>query len=887
MMKNRLFKLLILLANAMVFVYAPFINAAQTFPSSQIIEFQGFINNAYLDNSHNLLKIQGTKEYSAEFLKSMYLLRFNETQKLLRSRKALQELRSPLKDQEHLPKLSENFKSLYNIGSKKIEPIQTLINQVEKGSTLSKIKREEQREELFSQLNIYAVVLNYLDRAIKFIETDLWENNKSLDLIVEKIRTEKLRKAGRDRRNTSRKKIKEALKKKFFKQLDLSSKLETLYAQKIFFLNRFPLLGIELKDPHTEKDLLSYKHLYTRMQKIIELPDLSKSINSNFIDFSKDQINFEYKDELLDYDPEVILLIAGNSTKDHIEETRKINESTHEVYDLCLEKALEGNHEFLEDLNKEIQFEDNTAPFLLLAANPAHWNELKRFYPWFSEEFFTKAEIQAESIILKQAEKQKFYSTALKYTSYGFYGLSAVFFITGVGGVLTAGAGAALRTAATRMALHRMMVLRKVGAMNSAGIGTTSMSAKVGYDWINHKRFSELATNLYIGARESQDFEGQLDKRLITDRDFNELIITVVGSILLLRGPIGAIVDRARLTFSSPAQGVISLGAKGEKNFRQTLSRISQSSLMSTKLIKNMHQKASAVFSKPKNPMIAWTNKLATKAKTTRTELIRKVKNSEYYQTFINNPEAFPTLQRELTVEFMAALTAEIMVRGDNFDDEIGEATFNIMFAMFVTFNIVSKSYRQVDGLVSKKIWPEVGKGNYTKALKNWGFNSVQLMKPIAKIATAFSAGLLLSDAYKHIVNGKEFSKEDLFQTAERIFWMTTVIGIGSPPRSELVYHGFNPSVDKLLRKKLGSRVGNFVIKKYGEGLKIPISIGNNSIGPYLLTSVLVQRGIQGDSQELNEQSFVYIEPDARNAAYLYPDLITEGYDLVFQGISE
>ena len=871
-------KLLLTWANIFTFLFSPIAHGGIQRPSLQDISVgDGIPNEGYLDSFHSTLApwnpdpAQGSKE----LLQTVYALRFLKTEELLRARKGYLELLPPGERLIPYSFVPSEVKNIFLHGPRKILQINHLVRQLDRGVIFTPPeKRIENRKKVFTALNTMAISLSQMDRLIRFLSTEIFEDNPSFEKMVQELAmtypsTSYWSGTRRYKGSlTERRKARNILKQRLWNQFNISELLENILAQKTFLLNQYPLLGARLEDSEDHCEL--YQCLYKALAQRLHLPNLKKKMSSAYINFTTAKeidLNATYKKQA-----EKNLELLSQYKEEAFEEAAPL-------FDRAIRVAIKGNFEFLIQLNSHRFFKDNKSPYLLMALNEKNWESLlngQNFF-WVEQEVFKKGKEELMALLEAKGNREKLISRTLELISWGLMGAAAVTWLTGWGGV------AAMMIA--RTVSHKLLLLSGV-----------SYGLKAVFDYINHKRFSQLASQLYVANIERSYYGMQKDYRLIIERDYKEVAYAVGSFVLLGRGLILRPLKFLFRPVATAAHKTLALTSQRLEFLRKKVLDMKYSVLSKFSYYRQLIFRSKQILNKEKQIKEGLSHLLgenADKLKISIDSIRKLVTDNPLIKKALNKLKLISEsdfIQRELVVEFVAVLTSEILVRKDKFIKEFPHVLFNSLFALGVIFSISSQTYKNAIGKVGmvknkSSIWPSKGEPFVLKTTgKNWAKNSFQLAVPIAWVAGLLNGGLLL---HQGLIQGEEITSKDMAKAVETFFWMVALLSITSPPRSQWVGKRINPAIDRFYlrypRRYSNAKIEKGILNagKWAEDIKIPASIGNNMIGAFSLTYILNRRGIQSsdinyDSPLVSKKDLTYVYHDLEweNANYLFPVIL-------------
>ena len=870
-------KLLLTWANIFTFLFSPIAHGGIQRPSHQDISVgYGIPNEGYLDSFHSTLApwnpdpAQGSKE----LLQTVYALRFLKTEELLRARKGYLELLPPGERLIPYSFVPSEVKNIFLHGPRKILQINHLVRQLDRGVIFTPPeKRIENRKKVFTALNTMAISLSQMDRLIRFLSTEIFEDNPSFEKMVQELAmtypsTSYWSGTRRYKGSlTERRKARNILKQRLWNQFNISELLENILAQKTFLLNQYPLLGARLEDSEDYCEL--YQCLYKALAQRLHLPNLKKKMSSAYINFTTAKeidLNATYKKQA-----EKNLELLSQYKEEAFEEAAPL-------LDRAIRVAIKGNFEFLIQLNSHRFFKDNKSPYLLMALNEKNWESLlnRQNFFWVEQEVFKKGKEELMALVEVKGNREKLISRTLELISWGLMGAAAVTWLTGWGGV------AAMMIA--RTVSHKLLLLSGV-----------SYGLKAVFDYINHKRFAQLASQLYVANIERSYYGMQKDYRLIIGRDYREVAYTVGSFVLLGRGQILRPLKFLFRPVATAAHKTLALTSQRLEFLRKKVLDMKYSVLSKFSYYRQLIFRSKQILNKEKQTKEGLSRLLnynAEKLGIPVESIVKLIKGNSIIKEALDNLKLIAKsdfIQREIIIKLMAALASEILIRQDKFIEEFPYVLFN-MTATFAGTTITStQTYRNalIKGVKGKKkllIWPDHNEPFVSKEFfKNWGKSSTQLLPPIAWVAGLLNGGVLLHQA---LIKGEKITSEDMIKTMERFAWMVIFTPL-SPARSQLVGNRINPAIDRFYlrypkrRSPRDTKKGLMNASKWSEDIKVPVSIGNSILGGLTYTSILRKRGIQSNETDYNspfitkkDLTYIYHDLERENATYLFPVIL-------------
>ena len=849
----------------------------------------GLPNDGYLDSFHSSRGPWPSSQHlpSKQLLQTVYALRLAKTEALLRARKGFLELLAP--GDRHAPyaPVPQEVKDVFLNGEHKILQIAHLVRQLElDGVVRSAQERVANRREVFITLSTMAIALSQMDRLVRFLDREIFVDNASYQKMLKKlaIRHGKIGYwSGLTDKNYG--KAHGMLKKKLRKQLKLPELIESILAQRSFLLNRYPLLGVKLEDEACEL----YQCLYQKLAKKLDLPDLNGRMSSQHIDFNQIKevdLSQTYKGQA-----EQNLLLLSQHREQALREVTPL-------FDQGIYVALQGNFLFLKNLNSQVYFWDNPEPYFIMALDERNWRSLSEdnHFFWINSQVFEQGKRELLAMVEARGERQKLIAQTLEYISWGLMGVGAVAWLSGWGG-------------------PALMVLSRSVARIAFLASGVSYGLKSGLNYINSRRYEQLSRQLYVADVNQDYYEVQRSYYLVSAQNYQE-IAYVVGSLVLFGRDI---IFKSLASLFRPMRvvGEKSLALTQEtRKFLRTRLVVAKDSVWmkfayyrrllgrSSKALQPQRTQSGLARLLERNAAGMATSSEGIRATIRNNPLIKKALD-KVFGRFIgvrNSIRASSFIKREVMVEFLACIASEVVVRGDKFLAEFPHVVFNMVWALGITFKISSQTHANVikrmergagspsvqpgNNLSSQlrahsknwkkkapPIWGVAGQPLELKTvLRNWAKNSWQLGTSVAWVSALMSGTLLLAP----LVRGEEVTSTDVVKAMETFFWMTSLVAITSPPRSQWVASRINTRIDNLYYRRYSYLGGNKWIKM-AEDVKIPISIGNNSIGLMSLAYILRERGIQSDQRVYgNDVIYIYNESNRQNANYLFPIILSE-----------
>lgn len=864
---------------------------------NNVVVHHGTPDEGFVDSYHNLNSDEGFehRRYSPELMKTFYLMRLYKTQNLLRARKGLLELVDPRLNTYMYQRVPNEVKNVFLANDREIESVKLLIDQIENTPTrMSHLERHNQRETLFRELNVVAVTLNFIDRITRFYLQDIWENNSTFDSIVEELATEERNNllaltVSYDRPNmpslqAMKIRIKRSLQREYSEKFEIGAQVEQFLAQRTFLLNKYPILGVKVEDPETHNDIEVNRLIYKEISKHIELPDLNAGMDTSYIDFREDNVEFMNMEILNGNMEEALPKIMVKDNGDYTGEEVNIYINTREVYDQALIIQLDGNYDFLKELTKHRNVR-NKAPYYLMALNPKNWDAIQMSFPWFDNRLVEQAKEEAIAVIEHDNRWRNRIATVLQWASVGLTVVSAILYVTGIGGIISF----ALASTVARI------------GMFTAG---AAYATKVALDNLNHSQFASLAENLYVATIDSSDYNLQTDSRVMADRSYTELILVVVFSMLIFRGVINAGFGLAQKGLmrgaSAIRQGAVAIAPEQIRMLENFLAMMGRSALGGLKIIASTISNGMRILNQSAHGVRNWLSRVANRTGKTPSQLKAAVEEKSLMQTLRDNPSFLPTLSRETYVEFLAAMTGEVMARKERFFTEWGDVLFNTTFAMLVTFNIAYNSLRAVNASDDvlratanrpTHIWNTINGGNRGEILAALRNSTIDLAKPVALVTSSMILAKMTYDYISAEMNGEEITMEETMQTLEMGAWMIGLISVTSPIRSQYVVSRINPNIiDRYRRNEQirsrafqrslrGGRSLDAELENLAEPALLPFSVGNNVLGVFTLATVLRMRGIQGHGSGAalghgSDTVYIYDESNENSASFLFPVIL-------------
>ena len=552
-------------------------------------------------------------------------------------------------------------------------------------------------------------------------------------------------------------------------------------------------------------------------------------------------------------------------------------EKTAPLFDQGIKVALKGNFKFLTQLNSQLFFENNKSPYLLIALNEKNWETLlngENFF-WMDREVFKKGKEELMALVEKEGDQQKLISKTLKLISWGLIGAAGLAWLTGWGGVTTMIIG--------RSVAHKLLLL--------SGL---SYGLKSVWDHINHKRFAQLAQNLYVANIEKSYYGIQKDYRLIVKEDYRE-VAYVVGNFMLLGGV--QMLRPLQFLFhpvTTLTHKTLVLTNKKLEFFRKKVMSMKYSVLTKFAYYRQLIFRSEQILNGRhlQQGLSQLLNYNAKKLGVSVQSILKLVTENPLIKKTLDNLKLMTEsdfIRREVTMKFVAGLASEILVRRDKFIEEFPHVLFNMTSIFMGSMVASTQTYRNalikgVQGKNKLSIWPNSGEPFVFKEfLNNWTKNTIQLAVPVAWVSGLLNGGLLL---HQGLIQGEKITSKDMIKTMERFTWMLLYTPL-SPIRSQWLGKRINPAIDRFYlrypkrRSRPDMQKGLINVSKWAEDIKIPVSIGNNIMGNWLLSSILRIRGIQSSEKDYQlpsiskkDLTYIYHESNQENANYLFPIIL-------------
>ena len=872
---------------------------------AQTSRFNSMLIETPFQNAYRPWPLDPFSKTSPNLLRTVYALRRIKTEEFLMSRKGYLELLDPEKTTSPYPAVPPAVKNIFLNGEHKIFEINHLVGQLEEGSSRGIQERKDNRKKIFKSLSTSAIALSQMDRLIRFLSSEIFEDNPS----YRKMQNDLAVKYGRGRisywsgfAEKNRAKATEILNEKLYEQLKIPQALENILAQRTYYLNLHPLLGVQLEeDEEGNKCPHLYQCIYRTLQQELELPDLRGRLSSAHIDFTK-AVNIDLGDTFQRQGARNMELL--------VQHRERVYPLVTPLFDRAIHIALEGNFKFLEELCSERSFEANPVPYLIMALDESNWNKLfeENHFFWVNPEVFEKGKKELMEILKAEGNREKFVSQSLRYFGYGLIGVGALSWLTGGGAPIGAGVmGAtkgfllgirwislgALRGSGARFAGKAVLNHIKVGAAASTRAegarkvsraifraSGVSFAGKAVWDYLNYRRYGKLAQQLYVGSVQQSSYDIQQDDRLILTRDYRDAAYAVANAILFYQGPMVKTLGILFRPIVVAGRGTVAVSQRGMTFLRGHLSALEGSVLVRLpyyrQVLDRAHRALNFTSLRAQQGLSRLIGRNAAQAGVSPHSIRAIVAENPLIQRAIDRMGGVfknRFVRREVMVELLAAIAAEIIVRKDKFLEEFDYVLLNVLFSIGVTFSISTQTHMANVGNV-KSIFPRGVPFSLKRSGINWGLNSLQLSIAAIAIAGLLNGTLLMWS----IIKGEEVSEEDVKMALESVFWMSVTCSLSSPPRSQFVKQKINPAIDNLYSWRYPN-VAKSKLAKWAEDVKIPISIGNNTIGIYLMSKTLRDwSGIQTDDKIYGKDLvYSYNEFNDRNANYLFPVILETG----------
>ena len=837
----------------------------------------GVPNRGYLDSSHSSVGPWYHDPHlgSRELLQTVYALRLIKTEELLRARKGYLELLAPGDEYAPHAPVPQEVKNIFLNGDRKILQIEHLVRQLEEEGTVRPApERIDNRKKVLTTLNLKAISLSQMDRLIRFLSQEIFEDNPSYDRMLEELAIK--HKAiiasnpdwGVHKNYTKANKI---LRQRLWEKFNISELLENILAQRTALLNQYPLLGAKITDDDYDCEL--YQCLYQQLSKALHLPDLRVKMSSAHIDFATAE----------EIDLDATYQKQGERNLELLSQKKDVADYfTAPIFDRGIRVALHGNFEFLKQLNSQSYFWDHRKPYFLLALNEKNWQQLGngRTFFWIHPEVFAKGEAELMALVKEQGDQQELTAQYLQYISWGLMGAGVL-----TAAWLTGGWGAPF-----------VIGIVRTVSITSFLLSGVSDGLKAYLNHINHKRYGELAQQLYVADIKQGYYGVQKDHRLIAEQDYREMAYAAGTIVLFGTGPLfkasqylfRPIIKAGEKTLALPQQRIVFLRGKISALKRSVLAKFAyyRQLIRRSEQVLNFNTEQVQVQQKLSHLISQNAHKLGTSAKAIKTLVTKNSLISKALDK-IKLIAQDDFVRREFIVGFVAAIISEVMVRQDKFLEEFPFVLFNIAFALGVTFNIARQTHNalpkdalaKIVGSRPPPIWPGPGQPLvYKTFFRNWFKNSTQLSVPVMWIAGLFNGGLLL---HQSLIKGKEITQEDMTKAMETFLGMMLLVSACSPVRSQLIGKKINPAIDRFYQQRYPNISPN-QLAQLSQGMKIPVSIGNHMLGRISMSYILRRRGVQS-SEEIyrlpgwpfeDDITYVYHESNQKNANYLFPVIL-------------
>ncbi len=909
-----------------LFLHSGMLYANNEFHENQIYRNIGVViyddkpEQGFVDSYHNILTDSGfeNRHFSPEAQKVLYLMRLYKTQNLLRGRKALLELLPPSLEQGMYRTVPREVKNIF-LNGREILSIKKLVDDIELGTESSDQSRDENRTKVFKEMAGLAMTLNYIDKSIKFIVDEIWKNNDSFERIFNAEYAEECppvyvpSPAGpvRSACITSRNEVKTRIIARLNTEFGISDLLEQMMGYRLYILNSYPILGVRFKDHVTRKTGELYSLIYKRLRYRfsrdeginIELPNLSRDLDSNHIDFNDPEMEFSLPDLVQEPLKDAMELIVPRDDVTEGDGARlmqralryngpkieRVYEYTVDLFDRAIVEQLEGNEHFLKELNARPNIDNNKDPYMMIAVNERNWEVMASAFPWANTETFegAKAEILNDIELNRLASERR--NKIMTWVSWGLFGIALLLPVIGslaAFGVLT---------------LSATVVSTLFAAGTVTGLlSAATFAAQTIMNHLSFRKLGKLSSGLFIGTRDSSDYQTQYDSRIMADRSVTGIIMIGVISVLFLRGPLAKIFGMAFNQIARIGEGVVRVSSQQLEKFRRALSRFKQTIIAGTIIGRRLIAIGeNALIRGTGSRISSWLNSVSRAAGKSKEWLKNFIRRTPYYEK-LTDAGTRQLWRTEMFVEFLAAMLGEYLARGENFWREFGFVLFNTIFALGITTKIVfsSSSRAATSSRLNNNMWDHV-LGPYGARPSNfrarWGWNgffgahlrsSVKLGIEVGKVALIMNGLMLMYRYIEHLQSGGAAWDEDVMElgkdTLITTLTMVGLVSVISPAKAQLVYQRFNRSIDDAF--------GAMSLERLTPMLRVPLSMGNNVIGTFSLASALRALGVQGghgggdhhdyEKEFLEDFIYIYNDPNKDNAVFLYPHILNEDVDL-------
>ena len=801
---------------------------------------QGLPARGYLDSYHPGLGPWpfDTSEWSEELVKTALALRLNKVEELLLARKGYLELLHP--DDSHVPYLivPREVKDVFLQGPYQMVQVAHLVKQLEEGTKNSNKERIENRKKVFESLTLFSLSLVQMDRLIRFFSEEIFEGNDSFDRMVKKSVKERGTATywGGFPSWMETKKIRQELREKLAEKLKISEVLENILAQKAFMLNRYPLLGVEVKD----LDCHIYQCIYQELQRKLKLPNLRMQMSSNYIDFKiarEIKIHHTFQRQL------------ENNLKIMADNRQNILQFVEPLYDRGIRLSLEGNFNFLQDLCREGYFWDNFNPYLIMALDHSNWEKLLSgdgFF-WIDKEVLIQGKKELLALLNYYGEREKLKEQVLRYAAHGIMGLGTVALLAGWIGPVGPVA---------------MAVIRGVTQWTFLSSGAL-YAGKAWLISLNNKRYAKLAENLYIGSVRNTSYQIKEDHRIILKQNYRDIAFAVSSVIFILGGSMIQSLSNLLQPVVAVTKGGVVLTQRSIKFLQGRLALARNAVLMRFPHFGNLLSRASNLLGSYRDSLGSFhknfsrlINHNAAKVGMTSQDIVGKVHShsmlSRAIKQVVGDFSAFKSsfVRREVIVKFLASLYSEIVVRGEDFLREIDYVALNISFSLFMTFRISA----------------QVSKDFSSNILKN----AKGLFFPSIISSALFTAGNTLIN----IKNGNDISHEEALKAVEACALMMVTSIFTSPLRAQLVGGKLNKMVEKFYGRRF-TGVPTGTLKVWASDAKVALAIYSRMLVSVPLIYLMKKRGIQSKDKFYGSGIvYSYNESNSENVKFLFPVIL-------------
>lgn len=851
----------------------------QAMPFNVQVKF-GLPNEGFLDSFHDAKTNRGQDR---EF--AFYALRNIAVMKLLKTRRALSEI---LGTESEIRYLNEKYghedrafevpgsvKKLYQEKNEILE-ISEDINWLEEDHGEV---NWQQLDDVTSGLVALSVQVVRYDNLLKYVRTDMWKEYFSDPL------------------------ARKHLRKKYYDRHGVGEVELFLQGQRDGLLYRYHFLAQE------EKKIPLYKRIYDLLEKEYDFPSakMVQSQKNGQKVFRQELKNIDVINHPVEL-PTQFEDALNFSIKDNLSyplAKNKVMDAVTPLVKKALALALKENYEALDKLATPVNYEDDKDVFHYLGLNESLWNEAEKYYAHLNKKHvdFNKAYLQHytfmnDSNLRKETLKRVGVQIgiALAVVSAMFTGGSSL----AAGGAVAGGTGAAAGTAASLA----------TAASWTGAASTVLLLTQSTYSYLDAKKHSELTKNLFLGSKDLSSLEESKYYAQIERSEFRNILLT-----LILVGT-----STATIRALSTGRKIIVQGFKEfvpvtskefqviQKFLQNSKAQLSLYGQLGKLLIRNNAQALMRLTGTTQKvaqleDLIAKGARVAGISVNRAKEILSTIPQMQkimgwYTAKKVADPLFMNKLLRGIVIDLAMHISAEYMVRGENFWNELDYVAINGLVGLIIIMHLTVKTTVSVSEpkLMFNVLLDKRG-GFFAQGLSSAQRMSVLketfrlFYTPAKELAmVAGTTSFVVSGVVETMEHYKDPSQEDAQKRLERVIMTSIYYAIFNG----LISNVGTQFMNSWLEPKVAMKLGQDALKRRGiiagspdaimDAVKISpthnmLMLGMSTSETFMENALfswgITSSGIQSDEEEQQYEEdldgvFFRLNPNQNHASYLF-----------------